>query len=75
MTEQNSERLPGMPGPPSEAIQRREEIEKALGQLHDVLSPMLEGLPRGKESQGSISIWVKVQGDTVIVTVKPGSKE
>lgn len=74
-TNEKAERLPGMPGPAEDSLKRRHEIEAALGRLHDVLLPMLEGLPSGEEAQGSISIRLKIQGDTVTVTLKPGSGE
>lgn len=64
--------LPGMPGPTEDVIQQRQKIEEAIEQLHDALLPSLDALPAGDEAQGSISIRLRIKGDNITVTLKPG---
>ncbi|MFB3924194.1 MAG: hypothetical protein ACE145_20930 [Terriglobia bacterium] len=74
MAAEKSEKLPGMPGPTQQRIEQREKIQAAIQAIHDALLPSLEALPVG-DVKGAISIRMKIRGDTVTVTLKPGSED
>lgn len=66
----NEPRLPGMPGPAKEVIERQEAITAAFVQMWNALSPLLAFMP-GKNT--SISLARTVSGDRVTVSIKPGA--
>ncbi len=68
-------KLPGMPGPPESAIDRRRAIEDAIAQLHGALLPLLEGLPVANGSMPSIHYTAKIKGDVLSIVLRGGTGE
>ena len=66
-------KLPGMPGPPESAIDRRHAIEAAIEQLHEALLPLLEGLPVANGSSPSIECTAKIRGDLLSIVLRGGT--
>lgn len=64
-------KLPGIPGPPNEAIQRQEAITTAFASMHAALSPLLEWIP-GRNT--AIQLTRTVCGHKVTVTLQPGDE-
>jgi hypothetical protein len=68
-------KLPGMPGPPESAIDRRLVIEAAINSLHTALLPILEALPVANGSSPSIHYTAKVRGDILSIVLRGGTGE
>ena len=71
--EQTSPRLPGMPGPTHQIIERHEAIQNAIRDLHSALLPILDNI-RGQEA-ARFSFQQSMAGDKIQITITPAEEE
>ncbi len=66
-------RLPGMPGPPPEIIQRREAVQNALKSLHSAMRGVTDNL-RGQVG-AQLTFTETIFGDKIRVIITPGKED
>ena len=67
-----AERLPGMPGPAQDSVERQERFIAALQEIHDCLAWMMEGMPVGNGRHNTFTHGEKIKGDYIQITFQPG---
>jgi len=68
-----AERLPGMPGPPLEIVQRREAVQNALKDLHSAMRGVIDNL-RGQDG-AQLTFTHTIMGDKIRVIIMPAKEE
>ncbi len=65
-------RLPGMPGPAPEILQRREAVQNALKDLHSAMRGVTDNL-RGQDG-AQLTFTESILGDKIRVIITPGKE-
>ena len=73
MKEPTEPRLPGMPGPSLESLQRREAATNALRDLHSALLQVIDNL-RGQD-KAAFAFEVTIKGDRIKIHITPGKEK